>query len=543
MGSKFYSKSERDILKFLNENLGTNHRDKPYDFNNKSDVKEQVTLLIGKFMDYRKYCMISSSLCEELDESIELHTPLTWMAMTEDNISGDEKILETISSLEVVESNLSDLFMETEKELKTLIEIIMRMPDEMQKFIWDDVFHFDNAKLKDFFDKVIELPYTYTLDESFESFCKLMKEINNEKEQTDNLGDNELILLHLELINELCSDEDKQLLMKYADTTEKGTITRDILIPVDMPLHNLHYVIQKLFGWQNSHLRAFHLDEKDYERLTYRRVKQWAQLVGILFRGLPEDENDQFWDDDYDDYIDGNFKIWLRKKYNGPYIYNGYTENYDVAKESVERLILQFPEIEVKESFHEYYERNKNKKDYEKESIKILKTALILDLTIEELTSSILFDSVFDELLEKIEVAKILNIKGDALADYEDIIKESNDDIPKPVTNKLIYKYDFGDNWIVEITRKRGYRELIENESIDVNWLIEAEGIVKEKHKPVCINKIGGFVMDDVGGMSGFTDFISTIYTSKDVEKRKSYRQWAKSMGWSNRKIELKKMF
>jgi hypothetical protein len=81
--------------------------------------------------------------------------------------------------------------METEKELKTLIEIIMRMSDEMQKFIWDDVFHFDNAKLKDFFDKVIELPYTYTVDESFESFCKLIKEVNNEKEQTDNLGDND----------------------------------------------------------------------------------------------------------------------------------------------------------------------------------------------------------------------------------------------------------------------------------------------------------------------------------------------------------------
>jgi hypothetical protein len=159
------------------------------------------------------------------------------------------------------------------------------------------------------------------------------------------------------------------------------------------------------------------------------------------------------------------------------------------------------------------------------------------------LNSSILFDFVFDELLEKIEVAKTFNIKVDVLADYEYIIKESNDDIPKPVTNKLIYKYDFGDNWIVEITRKRGYRELIKNEIIDVNWLIEAERIVKEKHKPVCINKIGRFVMDDIAGMSGFTDFISTIYTSKNVEKRKSYRQWAKSMGWSSRKIELKKMF
>ena len=66
-------------------------------------------------------------------------------------------------------------------------------------------------------------------------------------------------------------------------------------------------------------------------------------------------------------------------------------------------------------------------------------------------------------------------------------------------------------------------------DDIDLKWLIEAENIVKEKHKPVCISKKGGFVMDDIGGMSGFIDFISTIYISKNL-------------GWSSRKIELKKM-
>lgn len=541
MGNKFYSKSEIEIINFLNENLGTNHRHKPYDFKNKKDLKEYVTFLIGKFMDYRKYWMISASLSEELDESIELYTPLTWMAMTEDNILGDEKILETISALGVVEENLSNLFMETEEELKKMIEIIMEVPDEVQKFIWNDVFHFDSDKLESLFEHIFEVPYTYTIPESVEAFCDFMKEVSNQKEQVNTLDDG-LILLHLELINEFCSDEDKQLLMKHADTTENGTITRDILIPADMPLHNLHYAIQKLFGWQNSHLRAFHLDEKDYDRLTDKLVKQWAQLVGILFRGVLEDENDFFWDDEYDEYVNGNFKIWLRKKYVGPYSYGGESENYDVAKESVERLIRKFPEIEVKESFSEYYERNKDNEDYEKSSMKTLKIVPILDLTIEELMNSISFEHVFDELLEKIEVGKILGVKGDKLADYENIIKEFNEVIQQPVTDKLIYNYDFGDNWMVEITREHNYIKLIEDESIDMDWLIEAEDIVKEKHKPVCINKKGSFVMDDVGGMSGFVDFISIIYKSKDVEERKSYREWAKGMGWSNRKIELKKM-
>ena len=114
------------------------------------------------------------------------------------------------------------------------------------------------------------------------------------------------ILLHLELINKWCDEADQQLLMNHADTTERGTIVRDILIPGDMPLHNLHYAIQRLFGWQNSHLRAFQLDKKDVDRLTNQQVKEWSDLVGILFRGLDQGDMDQFWDDDYSD---GSIKV------------------------------------------------------------------------------------------------------------------------------------------------------------------------------------------------------------------------------------------
>jgi hypothetical protein len=415
----------------------------------------------------------------------------------------------------------------------------MNGPDEVQKYIWNGIYHFDETAIENLFLAVIEEEYIYSIEASFEKFCSLMSIIKNEIIEIKPTKNNEPIMLHLELINTYCDKEDQQMLMKYADTTEKGTITRDILIPADMPLHNLHYAIQRLFGWQNSHLRAFHLDDKDFKRLTGNRVKEWAELVGILFRGSPEDQNDCFWDDEY---IDGNFKIWLKKKYSGPYEYGGYTENYDVARASIEKMIHRFPEIEVREPFHVYYERTKGKNEQEREPLRVLRSAPILDLTMDELMNAIAFDSGIDELLEKIEVRQILGSKGEILAEYDELINSTNGELVQPVTEKLIYKYDFGDNWVVEITKIDNYDNLNAQESIENNYLDQAISIVKEKYKPVCIHKKGGYVMDDVGGMSGYSDFIHTIYKSDDVEEKKSSRLWAKDMGWNNRKIEPKNM-
>lgn len=352
-------------------------------------------------------------------------------------------------------------------------------------------------------------------------------------------SDDEPILLHMELVNERCRDDEKKLLMKYADATERGTITRDVLIPSDMPLHNLHYAIQRLFGWQNSHLRAFRLDEKDYERLTGSRVREWAKLVGILFQGLPEDEDDKFWDDDY---IYGNIKIWLRKKYTGPYVFEGYTEEYEEAKGSVDELIHRFPTVDVRESFYDYHERTKGETGGELEGIRIIKTAPILELTIRELMNSISFDSALDELLERLPVAEVLGVKGAELAEFEEIQNWTEERILKPATDKLVYNYDFGDNWIVEITRPGNFGDLMEQSGTDTERLMKAMDTVREKHKPVCIGEKGGFVMDDVGGMGGFADFLYAIHVSKDREERVAFREWAKGMGWSKRKVDPEKM-
>lgn len=362
------------------------------------------------------------------------------------------------------------------------------------------------------------------------------------------------VRLHLELYNEHLEDEEIRTLIKYGDATERGSLTRDILIPSDMPLHHLHYAIQRLFGWQNSHLRCFQLLDEDHNRLTGGSVKGWMNLVGVLFKGLPEDQSDQFWDDHY---MGGSFKVWLKQKYTGPYSFEGYTEDYGVAQRSVQALAERNQEMEVRESFHDNYERTRNSKNEKDEPIRILRKAPMIELSLEELHNSLIIEEGTYRLLERLEVTSVLALPETSLADAKGLggsraipSYEVNhgthymDERPAvfPVAHKLIYNYDFGDNWLIEISRMKDCSDLLKTGELTEEGLKAAEQTVIEKHKPVCISKRGGYVMDDVGGMHGYAQFLNTIYESDDKQEKQEHRQWAEGQGWSGRKVSLEKM-
>ena len=334
------------------------------------------------------------------------------------------------------------------------------------------------------------------------------------------------VFIHLELKDDYLSDYQKRMLKRYGESKSGDSITRNILIPSDMPLHNLHYAIQKLFGWQNSHLRSFYLPEQIYDELTESNVKGWTDLVGILFQPPSEAEHDVFWDDDYER---GSFKVWLKKKYIGPYIYGGTMEHPEIARQDVQEFLEHFKILEVRESFSEYMKR---KEQDENTEIRIIKKAPLIDLTLEEMNASIIIDGGTESLLERLEVNKVI------AAQDEDI----NSEELFPVTKELIYNYDFGDNWIVKITKYKDCETLIKQNIIDEYELEEAQDTVLNKHKPVCINKEGISVLDDVGGLSGFADLLGIIYEGEDKEEASSARTWAKSLGWSASKISNKMM-
>ncbi len=334
------------------------------------------------------------------------------------------------------------------------------------------------------------------------------------------------VRLHLELKDEYLSDYQKRMLKRYGESINGDSITRDILIPSDMPLHNLHYAIQRLFGWQNTHLRSFYLPKGKYDELTDRTVKGWSDLVGILFQPPSEAEYDVFWDDDYET---GSFKVWIRRKYTGPYVYGGTMEHPEVARQDVEELLESFEMVEVRETLKDYMERKEKDEDTE---IRIIKKAPLIDLTLEEMDSSIMIEGGTESLLERLEVDKLLA--------YRD--EDTNLEELFPVTNELIYNYDFGDNWIIRITKHKGCQDLIDNNTIGEYELEEAEETVINKHKPVCINKMGLSLLDDVGGLGGFADFLGTAYEGEDKEETSNIRAWARSLGWSAAKISNKMM-
>lgn len=335
------------------------------------------------------------------------------------------------------------------------------------------------------------------------------------------------VYLHLELRDDYLSDYQKRMLKRHGGSSTGESISRDILVPYDMMLHNLHYAIQKLYGWTNSHLRKFSLPEEIHEELTKGTVRGWFDLVGVLFQPPSEGQVDIFWDDDYNG---GSFNSWLKKKYTGPYYYRGTMEHRAVAKQDVQDMLDRFPLIEVRESFQQYMSRSSLDQN---EEVKILRKAPLISLTLKEMDASLSFDGGDTEcLLERLKVDQVLIAQSD----------EVNSQVLFPVTKELIYTYDFGDDWVVTITKHKDCRELLNQNLIGIHELEEAKEVVLTKHKPVCIHKDGVSVLDDVGGLGGFADLLSVLYEETDQTEKANARAWAKSQGWSDKKVLSKKM-
>lgn len=386
-----------------------------------------------------------------------------------------------------------------------------------------------DAKKSKVYRKRIKIAREKFVNRKINKDGKINFSIRKEKLMTNECYNNinafNTVHLHLELKNDHLDDSEKKILRKYGESSTGDSISRNILIPSDMPLHNLHYAIQRLFGWQNSHLRRFVLPEEIYSSLTDGTVKGWTDLVGILFQPPGECEHDVFWDDDYQG---GSIKTWLKKKYTGPYFFHGITEDFEWAQNDIKQLIKRFPILEVRESLNDYMNRSDGK---DKVKPQIIKIAPLIELTLEEMNSSIFMEGGIENLLERLEVALVLAFRDDDVCSDNGIF---------PVTHKLIYNYDFGDDWIITITKEKNCLELLQKGFISKDELLDAEATVLAKHRPVCIHKDGISVLDDVGGLNGFISFLKEIYEGEDKEERSNYKAWAQSLGWNKRKISNK---
>ena len=356
---------------------------------------------------------------------------------------------------------------------------------------------------------------------------------------------NNIMRLHMELMDEF-NELDENAGILYGKT-----ISRDILVPADIQLWALHYAIQAAFGWQNSHLHNFEFTEEHLREITDDRCGNWVALVGKLLRapeGLETDEC-HFWADDYES---GSIKTWLRKKYTGPYESQDAAEAGHFISAAMGKLLPQ-----VQGMYKVRYRRREDGIIYPADLIRTGKgeeqqlnfswgdREPIVETKImpwEELPICFLhcfFETSYDYILERLRVEEVLSPDS-----YQQEADEFSMTFGGGVTDELIYKYDYGDNWTVRITiGDANCDDLIDAGRLSPEDLVEAKKTMEEKYRPVMVGADGFNAIDDAGGMSGLGGFYRCVnggVCGEIYDNKADSEAWARSLGWSRRKISLK---
>lgn len=299
----------------------------------------------------------------------------------------------------------------------------------------------------------------------------------------------DIALLHIELDREI---EERELCgIRYGNT-----ISRDIIVPDILPLHNLHYVINQVFGFSNSHFHRYELDNDDLKWVTDNKISNYKKLIGLVFKNPDRDEYIDFWDDDYSK---GSPKKWMRSKYTGPVYTRCYEESYRyISKERIrinEKNIDDLNQIEVNE---------------------VLMINNIFNLSPEEQLS---IKEWYEELNQSIKDAQKYPVETEGSWPW----------VPG-FALKLYYTYDYGDEWRFVITPMNNIDYLLKDKRVTEKETRECIKKVCTLARPVILSADGYQLTDDCGGINGYIDML------KDIEEgNKETIEWVKSSGWKKK--------
>ena len=370
------------------------------------------------------------------------------------------------------------------------------------------------------------------------------------------------MLLHLELLDsrvDSLSDEEARIFGRYGRV--RKSLSRDIIVPSSFTLHQLHYLINRAFGWTNSHLHDFQLPQPLFEELTKGKFLDFSPIFGYYLQFPNSTFSDAFWDDDYDG--SKSIRSWLRSKYRKAYRYGGHSEYWIENQVTIQNLVDQHPVLTVDPWW--------SLKEPKPRRVKIE------DATYQEVMSTMHFDDgVQDILKESLRLSEILSLdpidiktaRATALeiddSDFyqykqyrkamiaDDLWDASVDELspayrtvtrmdrlrkkaePKdvqPLTSKLEYNYDYGDGWKVDISLLQEFGK--DNQEISDEKASE----VIARRKPICIAKDGLNVLDDCGNVHGYIDMLYMIYEDGDLVNAREMKKWARWQGWTGRNI------
>lgn len=465
-----------------------------------------------------------------------------------------------------------------------------------------------------------------------ERFEEMVKNVGNiiRKEDRSDISSKKYIPSVLKLRFELVnydgtsiefSEDKKTVLGKYAKM--QNGFVREALVPSVMSLNALNYMIQRLYGWQNSHLHRFTLTQDTFNSVTEQGdIKAWECLCGVLFRFPNEDYADQYCSDDYDG--TQSFKTWLKNKYTGaelPFsVGDTYLDNQlqveefekmrqnhaamrkattmdellsavDIGgdgEDLVERLslyeLLCPAYVTV---FMDKWLSNVEAETKSKQVLMVQSESLGAEyMALVEGLSELRKRRITQTEMEKI-VRDGFRLTGIPKSPIEQIYVDNKKEIeylesncrkilsafePKilPLTDTLLYQYDFGDGWCVKITCLDGYYindfwdypnengvvlAIADDKKAVQDWdffdcrehkkitgdLAETLRSVSDKKTPVCIYSDGLALLDDVGGIGGFVEMLKTLH-GNDQEEAASMREWANGQGWFGKSVKVENM-
>lgn len=180
-------------IKQLNEISGLDHRSKPYDINNKDDLKEMLRIKVCALLDYTEYEGTLNELLERLDESIEYYDAATWLSFTMDTKEPDKLLTKCYDTTRKASDNFRKLIDKTFNECLEALIIVFNKDEETQKYIIG--FYIDDIekiqkRLDELSFKVWRIKNAYIMDEAYNNFIVYFEKYIT-KEQDDDDDDYE----------------------------------------------------------------------------------------------------------------------------------------------------------------------------------------------------------------------------------------------------------------------------------------------------------------------------------------------------------------
>lgn len=138
----------------LNFSLYMYNRTKAYDFTKSKEIRECLKMSVCALYDYIRHEKEVHLLREEFDASIELHDPVTWMSIENDNPSGDSMVRRTIRSIKETADLFKELKLREERVCKVLLSKILQMEADVRVFVLGEDFLFPPDNIKEYIDRM-----------------------------------------------------------------------------------------------------------------------------------------------------------------------------------------------------------------------------------------------------------------------------------------------------------------------------------------------------------------------------------------------------